>query len=112
MTSFLRRLEQDLHSAGQLGFTGFQQIRGTQNDRGMKVVAAGVHFPRNFGRKRQTGLFLNRKSINIAADSHYRPFLLPDLGDKPRWQRKIQDGNMSIGQPCPQLVCRLKFFIR
>ncbi|OQV66193.1 hypothetical protein AK51_11250 [Serratia nematodiphila DZ0503SBS1] len=38
-----RRLEEDAHRAGQLGLTRFEQVRGAEHHRGVKVVAAGVH---------------------------------------------------------------------
>ena len=63
---FFRRLEN--HINGAIEIAGLSQIlRSAKQHGGMPIMAAGMHFPRNFGGIRQAGFFQDRQRINIGA---------------------------------------------
>ena len=76
--AFFSRLEIEHHGAGQaLAHTG-KNLRSAQQDRGVGVVAAGVHHidlfaqigALGFGGEGQVGDFLDRQRIHIGAQGH------------------------------------------
>ena len=83
VVALLARLEHEQHAPGDVGALGAQQLGGTDQHRGVRVVTAGMHAPIAARREVEPGVFCQRQGVHVAAQQHRRagPAAFEQRGD-------------------------------
>ena len=113
--SLLARLEHEQDGAGEPVAAGAKDPRGAGEHGRMSIMAAGVHMPGGGRGESESGVFVDRQRIHVAAQQHgaagrcARPGAV-EASDEARAGLAVADGQRQAGERRLELVSRAVAF--